>query len=360
MGFSIHQAKAALLLMLVAAMIGISSCGGSAPLNAYSYVIQTSSPTTGGIAQLRVANDGELTQIGPANLGSINLAEEIFVHPSGSYLLLDAGDGNIYEFTIGSDGALAANPAATIKAPALGDGISSLGFTRNGQFVVTAGVNFSGSNPVTTSYTVSSYALDASGIPALVTTLTVNHDPNSFALDPSGRYLFVATYDNLILDYALSSSGVLSLAGSTPFTTTSGCSISISPNEFLYCGSNGEPLETAIYSINPSSGALAQTGSLPISGVFAFHPSGKYAYSSLGPVSQYTVDPRTGVLTPNGPEISDVNDLVLDPTGKFALVLSAFDTVSSYTIGSDGRLKPSASLALDQNVLAQRMAIARH
>lgn len=362
MSSSIHPAKAALFLMLVAAMIGLSSCGASAPLNAYSYVTQITpaspgGPHTGGIVQLRVANDGELTQIGPANLGSNNLVGEILVHPSGSYLLL--GSGDIFEFTIGSDGTLAANPAATIKAPALGDGISPVGFTRNGQFVVTAGVNFSGSGPMIPGYTVSSYALDARGIPTPVTILTVNHHPNSFALDPSGRFLYVSTYDNLILEYALSSSGILSLAGST-FTTTPGCSISISPNEFLYCGSNGEPLETAIYSINSSSGVLSQTGSLPISGMFAFHPSGKYAYSSFGPVSQYTVDPGTGVLAANGPEISGVSDLVLDPTGKFALVLSASDTVSSYTVGNDGRLTPSASLALDQNALAQGMAIARH
>lgn len=360
--------RAALLVFITVAvtMLVTSGCGSSTPHNAFAYVIQDSpairtgtEPITSGIAQLRVSNDGSLTEIGPAKSGWTNFPHAMLVHPSGKYLLLS--DGNTLEFTINGDGTLTANPAATIKPPDPRDGIEPVGYTPDGRFVVLDGVNFSGNDPVLVSHTVSSYRLNDGGIPTLVNTLAIDRTPLSIALDPSGKFFYSSSYDNFISEYMVSSSGVLAFVGSTPTSTLAGCSITISPKEFLYCTNNGNPAQTITYSINSVSGALTQMNSFPQNGPFAFDPSGTYAYEQMGSnVSQFKVDGATGALSPNGPDITGIDGLVFDPSGKFALGLSDFDTVSSFTISSDGRLMPSASVALDQNSLAQlKMAIAR-
>jgi len=91
-----------------------------------------------------------------------------------------------------------------------------------------------------------------------------------------------------------------------------------------------------------------------------FHPSGKYAYGQSNGIDQYKVDHATGALTANGPTITGVSELALDPSGKFGLVFSGFDTVSLYNVGSNGQFTLGSSLALDQNSLAQKMAVTRH
>lgn len=182
--------RAAFVLLFTSVTILFMSGCGSTPHNEFAYVNQVTfpadnlGPLTGGVAQLRVASDGTLTQIGPANLGWNDTMGSLLVHPSGKYLLIDSGNGNTYEYTIGSDGTLTANPAATINGPGNGGEIAPVVFTPDGRFLVTYRSNFFANN--WRNY-VSLFQLDSNGIPTLVNTLSADGLP--LVLDSSGSYL---------------------------------------------------------------------------------------------------------------------------------------------------------------------------
>lgn len=361
-----RSTRAALLVFIAAGTLLFTLSCGSTPHNAYAYVIEWipsvsgMGAPTGGITQLRVANDGTLTQIGPANLGSNQIQGRMLVHPSGKYLFLSSNDGNTYEFMIGSDGTLTANPAATLHPLATMDYIGPIGFTPDGRFVATIGVNFTEVNSWWyDSYTLSLFKLDSDGIPTLINTLPAGSDLNGIALDPSGKYLYTTPQlGTPISEYAVSSDG-LTFVGSTPVNAGYGCTITISPKEFLYCTSqSGEVVD---FAINPSTGALTEMGSFAGEGYFLFDPSGQYAYGPLHgySTSQLKVDETTGLFTSNGPDIPGIVVSALDPSGKLVLGLSGANSVSSFVIGSDGQLTPGGTVALSQSSYAQSIAIAR-
>jgi YVTN family beta-propeller protein len=144
------------------------------------------------------------------------------------------------------------------------------------------------------------------------------------------------------------------------FTITTGAvdpqSIAVDPTgKFAYVMSGGcdggVGGYVSMYTISPTTGVLASIGS-PVSthgfgdypGSINVDPFGKFAYvtnSGSNDVSVYTIDAATGALASTGTIAAGTDPVfvAVDPSGKFAYVAnSGSNDVSMYSIGSTGSL----------------------
>jgi 6-phosphogluconolactonase len=106
-------------------------------------------------------------------------------------------------------------------------------------------------------------------------------------------------------------------------------------------GSGGDDDEDigrlSAYGIDGVTGALTRTDSvgLPLaSGAPLVHPSGRFVYTTSREIRAFQVDDTTGLLTPIGPsqtETSDLNNAVMDPLGRFALIGRGVFTIDAAT-----------------------------
>jgi DNA-binding beta-propeller fold protein YncE len=130
--------------------------------------------------------------------------------------------------------------------------------------------------------------------------------PVSAAIDPAGKFLYVANYaSETVSAYAITAgTGALNeVRGSPFFTGYNPGGVAIDPKgSFAYVVFD---LEVAGYKIEPN-GALTPVQGSPFAGGYepdgvAIDPRGKFAYvSSTGPngaVSAYAINPRNGALT---------------------------------------------------------------
>ncbi len=128
------------------------------------------------------------------------------------------------------------------------------------------------------------------------------------ATDPTGRYLYAANYSSpgRIFVYTINpTSGVLAqIAGlGSGFSTTdqSPDSLLVDPlNRFVYAG-NQTPSTLAGFTIDSTTGGLTAISGMPLagfSGALAMDPSGKYLFTAIGGnVRSSTVNSTTGVPT---------------------------------------------------------------
>ena len=127
-------------------------------------------------------------------------------------------------------------------------------------------------------------------------------------------------------------------------------SIAVDPSgKFAYVlnGGGSVDADVSMYTINPTTGALASIGP-PVStdgfgvypGSISIDPDGKFAYvtnegdpwgyedGANGSVVMYRIDATTGALTPTGtingncPGLCDPSPMIVDPSGKFAYVVT--------------------------------------
>ena len=187
-------------------------------------------------------------------------------------------------------------------------------------------------------------------------------DPQSIALDPAGKYAYVANEDDCaatgyVSMYTINTTtGALVAIGPPVSTRDEGAhSITIDPfGKFAYVANSGlfdTSGSVSILTINSTTGALTSmgltdTGISPLS--VAVDPSGKFAYvaneGGFSPtnVSMFTINATTGALTPIGVIAagSRAMSVTVDPKGGFAYVTSESDTpgsagnVSMYTINA--------------------------
>jgi YVTN family beta-propeller protein len=181
-------------------------------------------------------------------------------------------------------------------------------------------------------------------------------DPQSIAVDPTGKFAYVASEGCDDLGYVSTytiSPATGTLASVEPLVPTNDYGtnfVTVDPlGKFVYATNWGDWEDSdgsvSTYTINPTTGAL--TIGVGISGdnpgfccfnSVAVHPSGKFAYVAEGGggatvLSMYTINATTGDLTSigtigaGGPAVS----VAVDPSGKFAYVTNSND-VSMYTI----------------------------
>ena len=179
---------------------------------------------------------------------------------------------------------------------------------------------------------------------------TTGGDPRSMAVDPSGKFAYVADFMGNVLGYTINpSTGALTAIAGSPFAAGIGAiSVAVDPSGMFAYVANAQVIgqngNVSAYTIDSSTGTLTAIAGSPFAAgqgpqSVAVDPSGKFAYVANfgGGVSGYTIGPTTGALTPiagspfaagNGPNIGTV-----DPSGKFAYVTNfSGNNVSGYTI----------------------------
>jgi 6-phosphogluconolactonase len=356
--------RAAFLVAIAAALMASSGCGGGsngmAPAaKTYVYVSQFYQDpppvnlTHGAFAQLQLGDSGKLEAVTPTSLDVSSLPLYLATDPTGKFLIATTNIGTICEYMIGADGTLTPNFVATVSTSGSPEPLT---FTADGRFLIVADDWLN---------TVSSYSLSPAGMLTLLSTAPTGHIPAFVAVDPSGKFLYVANSnpDNTISEYSITSTGMLSPSGSISLGGIDGTSLTISPKGIVYSAVSVPPSITE-FTIDPASGTLTGVNLMPLTATptkITFDPSGVYAYvdNLTAAISQYTVDPATGNFVANGSDLTGVSDLTFDPTGHTALAFSDADTVSSFIIGSDGRLNPAGAITLDSGSLAQTMAVSK-
>ena len=194
--------------------------------------------------------------------------------------------------------------------------------------------------------------------------------PNSVAVDPTGKFAYVANSGtNNVSMYTINgTTGALTLTGRID-AGTGPASVAVDPSgRFIYVAneSNFDSLvgNVSMYTIDSTSGALTSMGS-PVAADFgahsvSVHPLGKFAYvandgiyqETGGSVSMYTINATTGALTPIGtidgvpfeagllgcPDLCAPYSVGVDPSGNFAYVANeggpAPTLVSMWTINA--------------------------
>jgi len=196
-------------------------------------------------------------------------------------------------------------------------------------------------------------------------------DPQSIAVDPTGKFAYVMNsgcdggVGSYVSMYTINpTTGVLASIGPPVSTYGYGAyseSVTVDPfGKFAYVTNSGDPWDygdgadgnVAMYTIDATTGALTSTGTIngncpglcfPSSVVV--DPSGKFAYvananantpgGSAGSVFMYTINATTGALTSIGTIATgtDPVSVAVDPAGKFAYVTNSnSNDISMYTI----------------------------
>jgi 6-phosphogluconolactonase len=192
-------------------------------------------------------------------------------------------------------------------------------------------------------------------------------DPQSIAVDPAGKFAYVMNggcnggIGSYVSMYTIDpTTGALASMG--PPVSTYGFgdypgSITVDPfGKFVYVTNEGDPWgyedgangSVVMYTIDAATGALTSTGTIngncpglcnPAS--MAVDPSGKFAYVVTGgagvpfSVAMYTLDSTTGAFTSMGSIAAGgvPMSVAVDPAGKFAYVTnSGSNNVSMYSI----------------------------
>jgi 6-phosphogluconolactonase (cycloisomerase 2 family) len=221
-----------------------------------------------------------------------------------------------------------------------------------------------------------------SSTPSTFTTTPGAVDPQSIAVDPAGKFAYVASEGcdgfGFVSMYSIdpTTGALTSIGPPVPTNDELTDSVTVDPSgKFAYVTSSGDVWDIdfgsiVTYSINPTTGALT-----PATGVIggelngtpgffnsmAFDPSGKFAYAADGGafpegtfggssnVSMYTRDSTTGALTYVGTSAAGTGSasVALDPTGKFAYTANfGSNDVSMYTIdAATGVLASTGTIA---------------
>ena len=213
--------------------------------------------------------------------------------------------------------------------------------------------------------------------PLTFTITTGAVDPQSIAVDPAGKFAYVASSGcnggagGYVSMYTINpTTGALASIGPpVPSNDEFTDSVTVDPSgKFAYVASSGDVWDIdfgsiSTYTINPTTGALTSTaGGINATGIngtpeffnsVAVDPSGKFAYAADGGafpagsfggssnVSMYAISSTTGALTSIGMVTAGQPvSVAVDPSGKFAYVANENDApgpagnVSMYTINA--------------------------
>ena len=177
----------------------------------------------------------------------------------------------------------------------------------------------------------------------LTTAIATNDYPEGIAVDPTGRFVYVANRSGGVGLFSINQTtgvltgGSIQSAGTTPYAVT------VDPTgRFLYV-TNGGSASVSQFSINQTTGALTSITTAIASGAgpygIAVDPTGRFVYvtnNSVNTVSQYSINQTTGALTSITTAIASGASpygIAVDPTGRFVYVTNNGGTsVSQYSI----------------------------
>jgi len=341
---------------------------GIASSNVTSVVVSCSSSSTSAyvvnasnnnVSQYTMGANGALNTSAASSVATGATPYSIAVVPSGLYAYVannfnGVGGNTVSEYTI-SAGVLksntpTANPTGTIAA---GTNPVSVTIDPTGSYVyvVNAGSNDISQYTIGTLSSLTPGALTAIGTTKVMPGTT----PYSIAVDPSGKYVYVANFgDGTVSQYTIGAPSSLTPGVLTPMSPptvlagTNPVSITVDPlGPYVYVANYGDGTITE-YTINAGALTLPATLPAPVSGnnnpiSVTVAPSGSYVYvanyssgASAGTVSEYSIG-TGGALATIGTVGTGKNpsSVTVDPSGQYAYVANLGDgTVSQYTISS--------------------------
>jgi len=331
------------------AYVASEGCGGGAGGFVSMYTIN---PTT-----------GALTLIGRPTPSNDEFTDSVAVDPSGRFAYM-ASSGDVWDIDFGSILTYAINQTTGALTSTTG-GINATGINGTPAFfnsvaVVPSGKfayaadggafpagSFGGSSNVSM-YTIN----NTTGALTPIGMITAEQ-PVSVAVDPSGKFAYAVNENdapgsagNVSIYTINATTGALASVG-TIDAGTDPLSVAIDPGgKFAYVANSGSN-DVSMYTIDATTGNLTSIGSIaagtsPYS--VAVDPTGKFAYvanwtgpNSDGSVSMYTIDATTGGLTSIGTIATELSptSIAIHPSGKFAYVTnSGSNSVSMYSIDS--------------------------
>ncbi len=269
----------------------------------------------GGISAWVVGAGGVLAPVVGSPFGTQSGFSSAAADPSGRYLYaIDPDGNNLYAYEIGSYGALSAVTGSPFPT---GDNPHSVAVDPSGRYVYVA--NYFGNN-------VSEWTIGAGGTLDPITanacgTTPDAHNcrdaglrPRSIAVDPSGRYVYVANYTSgNVSVYTIGLGGAL--------VPANGYACGRPPPESYNCFDAGNGPYSV--TVDPGGSHVYVTN---------FVSADVYAYTigTGGTLSQI----GTPLLAGSGPA-----SVVVDPTGHYAYVADFdSDDISSYILGAGGVL----------------------
>jgi 6-phosphogluconolactonase len=322
-----------------------------APLHAqFAYVANLDSNN---VSAYRIGSGGVLTPVPGSPFPAGPNPADVTVDPTGrfAYVVNDPGvpevPGTVSVFAICSDGALKPVPGSPFPA---GDSPAAVVVDPTDRFVYIVNVSVSGQLGAVTAFNIGP---NGALTPVPGSPFAAGSLPEALAVDPRGRFLFVAT-GGAISAFSIGPDGALGPVPGSPFPAGFGTnSVTVDPTGKFVYAPNEFGNNVSAYSIG-SDGALTPLSGSPFATdaedplAVTVDPTGRFAYvvSFLFDVVEAYSIGSDGALTPmNDAFFATGNQpraLAIDPTGRFAYVPN-FQTVSSlsgYSIGSDGALTP--------------------
>ena len=317
---------------------------------------------TSSVSQYAIGAGGGLSPLRPATVAAGVGAYAVVVTPNGKSAYVTASTpafiASVFQYDINPlTGALSPKTPATVEAEGAGEGITVAPDGKSAYVIDSAG-------------SVLQFNIDPVGgtlapkTPASVAAGGERSFPFSIAVTPNGKSAYVATFNSGVLQYDIDP-----LTGALSPKTPAGVAAGDTPDGVVVAPDGKSAYVTNInsgtvsqYNIHPITGALSPkspatvaTGKGPTNGI-AVTPDGKstYVYNSGvggggptgGTVSQYDIDPITGVLSPKTPAAvaaapgSTDSELAIAPDGTSLYVVND-SVVSQYDIDpSTGKLTP--------------------
>jgi YVTN family beta-propeller protein len=286
------------------------------------------------------ATTGALTSIGTIAAG--RFPQAVAVDPSGRFAYVATLEFDaVSMYTINATTGALTSIGTTVTA---GGSAQSVAVDPSGRFAYVA----SADNDFGFSSLVSMFTINATtGVLTSIGAIDAGITPASVAVDPSGRFAYAASNafsvgetGNVFMYTINATTGALTSIG-TIAAGTSPSSVAVDPSgKFAYVA-NADSNTVSMYTINATTGALTSIGTIgaglrPRS--VAVDPSGKFAYVANGgsnDVSMYAINATTGALTSIGTIAAGTSpsSVAVDPSGKFAYVANYFsNSISMYTI----------------------------
>lgn len=348
-----------ILSLLAIALIGCSSAGGghtlfgapAGPIPKFAYV---ANPGDNNVSAYTIdATSGALTPVAGSPFGAGIAPFGVAVDRSGKFLYVtNAASNNVSAFTINAtSGALtpvAGSPFATGTFP------SGVAVDPSGRFLYV--VNILSNNVSAYTINATTGALTPVAGSPFATGGGLNAGPNALAIDPSGKFAYVANNggDGVSAYTINTTSGALTPVAGSPFAGFAGpAGVTVDPSgRFVYVANAANITSGSVsaLTIDGSSGALTPVAGSPFAtggggsrGV-AVEPAGKFVYVSnerSSTVSAFTINSTSGALMPVAgspfastlPSPFGADQVAVDPSGKFAYVTnSSSNNVSAYTI----------------------------
>jgi 6-phosphogluconolactonase (cycloisomerase 2 family) len=271
------------------------------------------------------------------------------MHPPPEFLYASTQNG-IMAFPFDSSTGALGRGFQAASAFTAGDPLANMVFDAAGNFLFACGAGNS---------SIQSFSIDAkTGALALVGSSTLPA-PGSYSctlsLDPTGKFLYIATSAGIYAFSVNPTTGVLSSIAGSPFSDGSVLRESAIDHsgKFFYAISNAGLNTISVFTINSSAGTLAPVAGSPfqmaMNGLaygFLVHPSGKFLYVSFPQTEQiaaWSINPLSGAITvvPGSPFPSGVisgaapNILFMTPSGAFLYALSGGATVFGFNVDAN-------------------------